>query len=526
MNATINGQNITFTPGETILSAARGNGHFIPSLCAFAPLGHAPESCRVCLVECVFPSGEQRLVPACSTPLEEGMRIRTNSPEARARQRLQVELLLADHDFACNACARRGNCELQTLAEAVGLSESRFRALAEARPRRKDDSSPALIMDPAKCVRCLRCAAVCRDQQGIAALAPDGEGLAARMGFVGAERWGDSSRCIQCGQCAMVCPVGAIAEKPAPGISDWLADPELVIVAHFPASVSVTIGEAFALPPGTNVGGLLAAALRRLGVRYVYATEAGTELAVQAEIDELTRRIENKGVLPMFSSLCPGWVAYVEKHRPELLPHLSGVPSPQAVFGHLVKTRLARDMGVDPARLRVVSLTPCIAAKGDALRPEHAADGLPETDAVFSVRECAKLLRARGINLAGLVPEALDAPFNTPIDVSIGASPDVSSGASALYAPSRHEGGVERREVTLRHGTGEQRITMAAPSEFGKIAPVLEAALAGTSPYAFINVMVCPGGCIGGGGTCRAVNDAYPPFAEERAHALRELSRF
>lgn len=517
MNATINGQNITFTPGETILSAARGNGHFIPSLCAFAPLGHAPESCCVCLVECVFPSGEQRLVPACSTPLEEGMRVRTNSPEARARQRLQVMLLLADHDFACNACARRGNCELQTLAEAVGLSENRFRALAEARPRQKDESSPALIMDPAKCVRCLRCAAVCREQQGIAALAPDGQGLAARMGFVGAERWGDSTRCIHCGQCALVCPVGAIAEKRAPGLSGWLTDPDLVIVAHFPASVSVTIGEAFGLPPGTDAGGLLVAALRRLGVGYVYATEAGTHLAVRAEIDELARRIENRGVLPMFSSLCPGWVAYVEKHRPELLPYLSGVPSPQAVFGHLAKTQLAGAMGVDPARLRVISLTPCIAAKADALRPEHAADGLPETDAVLSVRECAELLRARGINLAGLVPEAFDVP--------LAASPDIPCDATALYDVTGREDGVESREVTLGHGAAERRINMAAPSEFGKLAPMLEEALAGTSPYAFINIMACPGGCIGGGGTCRAVNDAYPPFAEERARALQKRSR-
>lgn len=472
MNATINGQSIAFAPGETVLAAARRTGHFIPSLCTFAPLNHTPGTCRVCLADCSFPDGGRGMVPACATPLEDGMVVCTNSPEVLARQRLQVELLFAEHDLACDTCPRHGKCELQEAALHVGLGETRFRLPAAARPRGKDESALALVMDPAKCVHCLRCAAACR-RQGLNALAPEGEGLATRMGFVGADRWGESPRCVQCGQCGLVCPVGAISDKSDPRVSEWLADPELTTFVFFSSAVSAAIGKALSPHLPGNDAGRLTAALRLLGADVVGNGDYGAELACKAEAEAVVRRKARNDRLPVFSSRCPAWLGYVEKHRPDLLPHLSGAPFPAAALGRLAKEQLSRTLGLAPERLRVIAITTCTALKAETLRQERSREGTADIDAAITVRECADLLRARGLRLDEMSPEAFDPPY--------AGSPEAPAGFNGHGDVAQAAAKILGKAIRANGHTG-----------FAGLAPLLDGWLREAEACDFIEIMACP----------------------------------
>ncbi|WP_294558637.1 [FeFe] hydrogenase, group A [uncultured Mailhella sp.] len=533
MNASINGKEYSFEPGETILQVARRNGIFIPTLCHFQPLDHKPGTCRVCLAEVTDKNGHTEMMTTCNTPMEEGMRVNTRSMRVRDMQRLQVELIFADHDQDCGACARHGNCELQDLAEYVGLATNRFAPrMPSVRPH--DDTMRGMVRDMTKCVRCLRCVEVCRKVQGVAALTVDGTGVGAHIG-VGMAPSQNTSACIQCGQCTLVCPTGALSERDEnDAVLDYIANPEITTVFSFAPSVRVVLGEEFGLAPGENVQGRIVAALRRLGADIVIDTDFAADVVIMEEGSELLSRIKNGGKLPLFTSCCPAWVNFAEKHCPDVLPYVSTTRSPQAVAGSLVKSYLAEKMGIPSRRIRTISLMPCTAKKDEAARPQLHVNGTPDTDVVLTVRELSRLFRRNGINLAEMEPEEFDNPYmsdSTGAAVIFGTTGGVMEAAvRTVYAvlnhkelpgvdvvPVRGEEGMREAEVNLGEGNGV--IKVAVVHGLANAKKLAEQAVAGTSPYTFIEVMACPGGCVDGGGTCRVKKD-YHPHAHERREGL------
>ncbi len=540
MKAYINDREYTFEEGESILQAARRNGIFIPSLCRFEPLQHTPGTCRVCLVEVADEAGT-RMVTACDTPLGDGMRVDTRSKHVRDMQRLQVELIFADHDQNCACCSRHGNCELQDLSEAVGLAGNRFeRHLNAAATRREvDDSAAGMVRDMTKCIRCLRCVEVCRQIQGVAALTVNGTGQDACIG-VGTAADQQSSACIQCGQCTLVCPTGALAERDRNNqVMDYLASPEITTVFSFAPAVRVILGEEFGFAPGSNVEGRIVAALRRIGADVVIDTDFAADVVIMEEGTELLERIRSGVGLPMFTSCCPGWINYAEKHCPAVLPHLSTTRSPQAVLGALSKTYLAEKMELDPQRIRTISIMPCTAKKDEAARPALAVGGVPDVDVVITVREFGRLLRRMGVDPAQVEPEPFDNPFmsaSTGAAVIFGTTGGVMEAAvRTVYAvlngremerieaePLRGMEGVREAEVDLGEGNGSIRVAVC--HGLGNARVLAEQALRGESPYTFIEVMACPGGCMDGGGGSR-VKGKYHPEAGARQQALYTLDR-
>lgn len=538
MNASINGRDYTFEPGETILQVARRNGIFIPTLCHFQPLNHKPGTCRVCLAEVTDKNGHTGMFTTCNTPMEEGMKVDTRSARVRDMQRLQVELIFADHDQDCAACPRHGDCELQDLAEYVGLSSNRFASNA-SQSRPLDDTMRGMVRDMTKCVRCLRCVEVCRTVQGVAALTVDGTGTGTHIG-VGMAPSQNTSACIQCGQCTLVCPTGALAERDENDeVLDYLANPEITTVFSFAPSVRVILGEEFGLAPGENVKGRIVAALRRLGADIIVDTDFAADVVIMEEGAELLDRMKNGGKLPTFTSCCPAWVNYAEKHCPDVLPYLSTTRSPQAVAGSLTKTYLAEKMGLTPRNIRSISLMPCTAKKDEAARVQLHKNGTPDTDVVLTVRELSRLFRRCGIDLSRLEPENFDNPYmseSTGAAVIFGATGGVMEAAvRTVYAvlnhkelpgvdvtPVRGEEGMREAEVDLGEGHGVIRV--AVVHGLANARRLAEQAIAGESPYTFIEVMACPGGCVDGGGTCR-VKKSYHPHAHERRDGLFAIDR-
>lgn len=540
MRGTINGKPVEFSANQTILSVAKANSHFIPTLCEMADLDHSPGTCRVCLVDMKKANdSEHRIVTSCTTPMEEGMAVLTRTPKVRQMQRLQVELLIADHNQDCAACIRHGNCELQDVAQFVGLEQTRYTYPQFYQRRSRDTSSPAVVRDMSKCIRCFRCVKVCRDIQGIDALVITEKGLETEISV----RDGlplDQSSCVSCGQCILVCPVGALAEKnDIEAALNLFSDEDIFTVVQFAPAVRTAIGEEFNMAKGENVEGKIITALKQLGAQVVLDTNFSADLVIMEEGSELLERVRNQGVLPMFTSCCPGWVNFVEKNYPEMIGHLSTTRSPQQCLGSMAKSYLAANMEIDPASIRVISIMPCTAKKGEAKRPEFTADGMADVDVVLTTREFARLLKREGIDLAVLANSDFDNPWmsaysgaavifgNTGgvMEAAVRTVYKVVTGdelAQVEYTALRGESGSREAEVDLGGAIGP--VKLAVVHTLKEAGRLMEAIRRNESSYTFVEVMACPGGCAGGGGQPRSKH-SYQGSRQDRKRGLYSIDK-
>ncbi|MDX9866366.1 MAG: NADH-dependent [FeFe] hydrogenase, group A6 [Kiritimatiellia bacterium] len=552
LNVTINLQTIQVPEGTTILQAAGMIGVRIPTLCNLEhrePIG----ACRVCLVEV---EGARTLMASCSTPVSEGMKVRTHSARARAARRQVVELLLSEHDGDCPTCDRGGDCELRALATELGVSVVPFQGV-RAKPH-LDVSTPALVRDNGKCIKCRRCVSVCGEVQGVGALFPQGRGFQTVVGPA-FTRDLDSVACVQCGQCAAVCPVGAIVEKSCiPEVWKALEDPAKHVIVQTAPAIRAALGECFGYEPGTRVTGKMVAALRRLGFDGVFDTNFTADLTIMEEGTELLTRLKRALVdkepvaLPMFTSCSPGWINFAEFYFPQFLPNLSTCKSPQQMFGAVAKSFYAGKIGKKPGEIVVVSVMPCTAKKFEAQRPEMTSSGTRDVDYVLTTRELARMIQEAGIDFASLPDEAMDAPLglssgaadifaNTGgvMEAALRTAYEIVTGR-ALPVENLHVKaiagleGVKEAALTVT-GTVKEwsflegvKLKVAVSHGLGNTRRLLEHIKANGSPYHFIEVMTCPGGCIGGGGQPRFTDDAVRRkridaiYSEDESKSLRK----
>jgi NADH-quinone oxidoreductase subunit G/NADP-reducing hydrogenase subunit HndD len=502
----VNNKKVEAESGEMLLSTLRRAGLHVPTLCnleGMLPTG----ACRMCVVDV---EGAPNLVPSCAFPVREGMKVKTHSARAVRARKTIVELLLANHPDDCLYCARNGNCQLQSLAENLGVRQRRY---SGAKNETKiDTSSPSVVRDPAKCILCGKCVRVCEETQGVAALDFVGRGSRTQVGTAFNQGLNVSS-CIACGQCIMVCPTGALTEQSHfRSLIEAIDDPEVKVVVQVAPAVSVTLGELFGVKPGADVAGMLNAALRRLGIDWVFDTGFSADLTIMEEASELVHRILNKGTLPMFTSCSPGWIKFVEECYPDLLPHVSTCKSPQQMLGAVVKSYWADREKIAPERVFCVSVMPCTAKKYEAARPEMMNGEIADVDLVLTTRELARIIKMRGIELNNLEPEPADTPFGERSSAGklFGATGGVMEAALRTahwmvtkkeldipkVQPVRGLQGVKAAELQV----GDLKLKIAVVSGLGNAKKLLEDIRAGKSEYHFIEVMTCPGGCIAGGG--------------------------
>lgn len=539
---TVNGLEVTVPSGATLLDAASEAGLRIPTLC-YDPQLSVSGACRMCVVEVENPDGSTRLEPSCSYPAQPGMRIRTNTRELREARRTILELILANHPRACQTCIRNGRCQLQSLCREYSIDEIRYEGGAK-RAFDVDTSTVALTRHPDYCVLCGKCVKVCREVQGVYALD------FARRGFnttvlPAFDRDLADTVCVLCGQCLLKCPVAAIRDKSyIEQVEDALEDPERIVTVQIAPSVRVTVGELFGLPPGQSFTRKLPTALRRLGFNYVFDTDFGADMAVMEEGYELIERLTHGGPLPLITSCSPGWVKYMEHFAPELIPHMSTCKSPQQITGALTKTFFAQRNGIDPRKLFNVSIMPCSAKKFEIRRPEHRmADGLLEVDAVLTTREFGDLLRLHEID----VPSLPDSGFDPILGDSTGAGLmfGVTGGmmeaalrtvASVLdpHAEPRFEYEVLRGTAGIKRGSvliGDRELKICAAHGLANARQVIEGMKSGREQIHFLEVMACPGGCIGGGGQPLPTDEVTrrrrieAMYAEDRQMPVRQAHR-
>lgn len=503
---TVNNRKIEAQAGETILSALKRVGISVPTLCYYEGLKPAGR-CRMCVVEI---EGRKDLVTSCSFPVSEGMKIKTHSPKVMAHRKQLLELMLSNHPDDCLYCARNGNCDLRKLADELEIREQRLPRMVKEEP--KDTTSPAIVRDPNKCILCGKCVRVCEDIQGVVAIELMGRGFESFVGIEDGKGMG-FSRCINCGQCVLACPTGALSEvSHVQNVIDALNDPEKVVAVQHAPSISVTIAEEMGYEPGKDFDGIMCAAFRQIGFDYVFDTSFSADLTIMEEGSELVHRIKNGGPLPMLTSCSPGWIKYIEQFYPELLDHVSTCKSPQQMLGAIIKSFFAEKINIDPAKIYSVSVMPCTAKKFEAQRPEMARNNIPDVDAVLTTRELARLFKMYGIDFHTIKPEKADTPFGerTTAGKIFGASGGVMEAAirSAYFLITGKElGDLKVEAVRGLEGIKEAKLNIdgmevgvAVAHTLKNAAKLLDQIRDGRKDIHFIEIMTCPGGCVGGGG--------------------------
>ncbi len=528
---TIDNNRVEVPQGTTILNAARQAGINIPTLCYLANV-QAIGACRICLVEV---EGAKTLIASCVAPAEEGMKVHTNTRRVREARRTVLELILSDHQGDCQTCDRNGTCELQSLAQQMGIRQIQY--AGDKSRVLVDRSTPALVRDTGKCILCRRCVTVCGQTQGVAAICPQNRGFKSVVGPAFCSELKDVV-CVQCGQCAAVCPVGAISENEQIR-SVWaeLDDPSKHVVVQTAPAIRAALGECFGKEPGTLVTGKMVSALRRLGFDKVFDTNFTADLTIMEEGTELLTRLKKalvgkeKVALPMFTSCSPGWIKFTEHYYPEFLPNLSTCKSPQQMFGAVAKSYYAEKIGRKPEEITVVSVMPCTAKKFEAQREEMDASGVRDVDYVLTTRELGRMIQQAGIDfdalpdgkmdkMLGFGSGAADIFANTGgvMEAALRTAYELVTGRPLPF-PKLHVTpivgleGIKEAALEIKGAKPEwsflegATLKVAVAHGLGNARRLLERIKSGQAQYHFVEVMTCPGGCIGGGGQPRFTTD-------------------
>ena len=506
INLTIDGKQIQCEEGLTILEAALKNGIDIPTLCFLKEINEVGD-CRMCIVEV---EGRRGFATSCITKAEDKMVVHTNSKAVLDARKTTLDLILSNHHRDCLTCIRNENCELQALAQKFGMDKVTYEG--EIKEYKIDDKSPSIVRDSNKCILCSRCTATCKNIQEIGAIEKTNRGFDSCISTVNNCSLADSN-CTFCGQCIESCPTGALHEKE--NINDvWnlLHDKDKYVVVQTAPAVRVAIGEEFGMPIGTNATGKMVTALHNIGFDKVFDTNTGADLTIMEEANEFLDRVTNGGVLPMITSCSPGWVRFCEKNFPSELDHLSSCKSPHTMFGALIKSYFAQKYNLDKEKIAVISIMPCIAKKYECSRPEMEVDGIRDVDFVLTTRELARMIKQANIDFVNLE----DGKFDDPMGEASGAGAIFGTTGGVMEAAVRTA--VETLEgkpvdqITYEMVRGEKgikeanlfvadkEIKIAVASGLANARKLLEQIERGESPYHFIEIMACPGGCIMGGG--------------------------
>ena len=528
VNLTIDHIPVTVPEGTTILDAARSAGIHIPSLCYLRGVNEIG-ACRVCVVELV---GMDRLVPACNNVVEEGMEVLTSSPKVRETRRINVELLLSQHDCHCATCVRSGNCSLQTIANDLNILDLPFEKKV---PETRWDRSFPLFRDASKCIKCMRCIQICDKVQTLNIWDVAATGSRTTVD-VSLNRKITQADCSLCGQCITHCPVGALRERDdTRQVFEALADPNKITVVQVAPAVRTAWGEFMGLSPEQATVKRMVAALRRIGFDYIFDTNFAADLTIMEEGSEFLQRLKNPGAFkaPMFTSCCPGWVRFLKSQYPDMVSQLSTAKSPQQMFGAVAKSYYAQLLGVDPERIYSVSIMPCLAKKQEAALPTMESAGAgPDVDVVLTTRELSRMIRAEHIIPSELKEEGFDEPLGVASGAGIifGATGGVMEAAlrSAYYlVTSKNPSPDAFQDVRGMDGWKEATfhiadtpIRVAVVSGLGNARRLIQALRRGEVQYDFVEVMACPGGCAGGGG--QPIHDGQE-LAESRGEKLYGL---
>ena len=506
INLTIDDKPVKVKYGTTILEAAREAGIDIPTLCFLKEINEVGD-CRMCIVQV---DGMRGFATSCIQKVAEGMVVHTNTPEVIEARKIVLDLILSNHKIECLTCTRSGNCELQELAKRFNVKDIEFKG--EMQSHKIDDLSPSIVRDTNKCILCRRCVAACKNVQNIGAISTVNRGFESCISTVGNNSLNDVN-CTFCGQCIEACPTGALHEKET--IDDiWLKlqDKDTIVIVQTAPAVRVALGEEFGMPIGTNVTGKMVTALKRLGFNKVFDTNTGADFTIMEEANEFIERFTKNENIPMITSCSPGWIKFIEMNYPELLPHLSSCKSPHEMFGALIKTYYAEKEKIDPSKIYVVSVMPCIAKKFERQREEMKNDDLYNVDNVITTRELARMIKQANLEFTNLEDSEFDNPmgeatgaaaiFGTTggvMEAALRTAQDTLTGKDLPkidFEAVRGTEGIKRATVTI----AGKDIKVVAASGLANARKILDEIKNGEADYQFVEIMACPGGCINGGG--------------------------